>query len=184
MRHASGRACAHDALQGYIDPDPEVHSRRIIEELLAAGYRPAVWHNVVPPPFLGRGIEVLDVFDPFDFRSPALSPRQGSRPLPVHMSASCRQEHMAADRCTLFSSACCRLVSLARGWSPATHHHWPDAFKAAARTVLLTASRAAGSSDSQPSLRVLPAEVLLRILQLAAAPMSAWLPGELPLNED
>ena len=31
----------------------------------AAGYRPAVWHNVVPPPFLGRGIEVLDVFDPF-----------------------------------------------------------------------------------------------------------------------
>ena len=53
---------------------------RILEQLLAAGYRPTVWRNVAPPPFLYRGSEVLEVFDPFDFHSPALSPRQGAPP--------------------------------------------------------------------------------------------------------
>ena len=86
----------------------------------------------------------------------------------------------------------CRLVFVARGgaWSPANHHHWPDAFKAAARTLLLTASSTAGSTGDSwacgscagrgerrapASLAALPADVLLRILSLAAAPMSTWL---------
>ena len=87
---------------------------------------------------------------------------------------------------------------MARGeaWSPANHHHWPDAFKAAARTLLLLASGRAdvhvsgdGKDDDQSpqaadsndcggtgtSLADLPAGALLRIVQLAAAPMSAWL---------
>ena len=82
----------------------------------------------------------------------------------------------------------CRLVFVARGgtWSPSTHHHWPDAFKAAARTLLLTAS-CTGSGDASrkgqaaplrsgaPRLASLPADVLLRIVPLAAGPMSAWL---------
>jgi hypothetical protein len=93
---------------------------------------------------------------------------------------------------------CCRLVLVARGdaWSPATHRHWPDAFKGAARTLLLAAGRTGGgpasgiggcgvSLDARPAppggdgdnlkLAALPADVLLRILQLAAMPMSAWL---------
>ena len=53
---------------------------RIVELLLAAGYRPTVWRSVAPPPFLERGSEVLEVFDPFDFYSPTLSPRQGMPP--------------------------------------------------------------------------------------------------------
>ena len=78
---------------------------------------------------------------------------------------------------------------MARGgtWSPATHHHWPDAFKAAARALLLAGNGqgqgAAASKVSQPSslatrLPALPAEVLLRIIQLAAAPMSDWMLDE------
>ena len=87
---------------------------------------------------------------------------------------------------------CCRLVFAARGgtWSPATHHHWPDAFKAAVRTFLLAGSgaggsgsggaerggtRRAGTGGTGPGLVALPTNVLLRILQQVAAPMSAWL---------
>ncbi len=44
-------------------------------------------------------------------------------------------------------------------WSPATHRHWPDAFKAAARTLLLAANRnnanvgAASSQDVRTARR-------------------------------
>jgi hypothetical protein len=74
----------------------------------------------------------------------------------------------------------CRLVFVARAgaWSPATHHHWPGAFKATARTLLLTATRegrAAPARSGAPSLASLPADVLPRIVQPAAGPMSAWL---------
>ena len=78
-------------------------------------------------------------------------------------------------------------------WSPATHHRWPRAFKAAARTVLLPGSISAprpaehthSSQDSgqsapgdsyTPGLGCLPREVLVRVIQLAAQPMSAWMP--------
>ena len=71
-------------------------------------------------------------------------------------------------------------------WSPATHCNWPDAFKAATNTLLLACCRTVGSGagsvaasrGARPApagLASLPADVLLRILQLAAAPMSAWL---------
>ena len=81
----------------------------------------------------------------------------------------------------------CRLLFVARGsaWSPATHHHWPDAFNAAARTLLLagsrtgSADRGAGSAGSAGGggcrLALLPDSVLLHIIQPAATPMSAWL---------
>jgi hypothetical protein len=105
-----------------------------------------------------------------------------------------------------FRPAACRLVFVARGgtWSRATHHHWPDAFKAAARTLLLAGSRPSGAgrgacsgggrllpavnstTDREESpapagdsscltLAALPADALRLIVQLAAAPMSAWL---------
>ena len=47
----------------------------VVLELLAAGYRPAVWRHVAPPGFLHRGRNVLDVFDPFDFHSPEVGER-------------------------------------------------------------------------------------------------------------
>lgn len=68
-------------------------------------------------------------------------------------------------------------------WSTATHRHWPDAFKAAARTLLLAGSRTVGGRagrrrQSRPvrasRFGALPADVLLRIVQLAAEPMHAW----------
>ena len=90
--------------------------------------------------------------------------------------------------CNPACCGCCRLVFVARsgGWSPATHYHWPDAFKAATNTLLLAGSltlgtgtgNVAASRGARPApagLAALPADVLLRILQLAAAPMSAWL---------
>jgi hypothetical protein len=40
---------------------------RLVEALLAGGYRPTVWRKVAPPEFLQHGSEVLEVFDPFDF---------------------------------------------------------------------------------------------------------------------
>jgi hypothetical protein len=69
-----------------------------------------------------------------------------------------------------------------RVWSPATHHHWPDGFKAVARILLLAANRGVGSAGSTAGGRssrlpvaALPAAVLPHILQQAALPMSAWL---------
>jgi hypothetical protein len=40
---------------------------RIVELLLAAGYRPTVWRNVAPPTLPQHGSEVLQAFDPFYF---------------------------------------------------------------------------------------------------------------------
>ena len=53
----------------------EAPALRLVEALLAAGYRPTVWRNAAPPEFLQRGSEVLEVFDPFDFHSQQLSQR-------------------------------------------------------------------------------------------------------------
>jgi hypothetical protein len=66
---------------------------------------------------------------------------------------------------------------VARGgtWSPATHRLWPPAFKAAAHTLLLASGRSASDGEAPDQLAALPADALLRVLELAAAPMSAWL---------
>jgi hypothetical protein len=48
---------------------------RCLELLLDAGYRPTVYHNVVPPAFLQRGSAPLPVLDPFDFHPPATDAR-------------------------------------------------------------------------------------------------------------
>ena len=46
----------------------------VVEALLAAGYQPTVYRNTAPPAFLFRGGQVLEVFDPFDWHNPPLSP--------------------------------------------------------------------------------------------------------------
>ena len=84
-------------------------------------------------------------------------------------------------------------------WSPAEHRRFMPAFKQAARTLLLAAHRTgsvggsgSGSNSrsdgglsgegkakprsSQPLLAALPPDVLLRILGMAAYPLSAWAP--------
>ena len=54
----------------------------------------------------------------------------------------------------------------------------PPVFKAAARTLLLAAHRGAGGGAArQPALQALgalPPAVLLDVLRLAAAPLTAW----------
>lgn len=88
-------------------------------------------------------------------------------------------------------------------WSRSTHCHWLAVFKAVTRTLLLAAHRTApasssrsggrqraktggGSGSSAPGLAqrsrespscvlaALPADVLVRVIELAAAPMSSW----------
>jgi hypothetical protein len=80
-------------------------------------------------------------------------------------------------------------VAAARGgWSSTTHRHWPTALKTAARTLLLVvnrisrsraeglggASEATWHSPSASCQAALPTDVLLRIIQLAAEPLSYW----------
>lgn len=75
-------------------------------------------------------------------------------------------------------------------WTHATHQAFPPTFRAAARTaVLINGTRGFGSAPWQPRRSPrrapppspearsvsLPAEVLQRILALAAAPLSVWL---------
>ena len=50
---------------------------RMLEALRAAGYPPTVWRQAAPPDFLRlrRQGAVPEVFDPFDFSGPRLSPR-------------------------------------------------------------------------------------------------------------
>ena len=93
-----------------------------------------------------------------------------------------------------------RLIITARGepWSPATHHHWPQAFKAWVRTLLLVwrrcvarggeaargggktraARRTAAAAESAVQLARLPLELVLKVAEQAAKPMSAWLEAE------
>ena len=73
-------------------------------------------------------------------------------------------------------------------WSPQEHARFPPAFKAAARTLLLAArhgARLGGGPDEQSpgeegaegalrQLGALPAKALLRVLGVAAYPLSAW----------
>ncbi|PSC76029.1 chloride Carrier Channel family isoform A [Micractinium conductrix] len=124
---AAGRCTGADAL-------------RTVEALLAAGYRPTVWHNVPVPGLLRgavpQGSQVLQRLDPFDFYPAGLN--EG-------------------------------VLLVARGgrWSPGTHRLWPPAFKDAARTLLL-----ASAHSSQ--LEALPADAVLRVVQLTAVPMSGW----------
>jgi hypothetical protein len=98
------------------------------------------------------------------------------------------------------SCHCCRLLFVARGgtWSPSNHRLWPAAFKASIRTLLLCSNSSEGGKNnteklapaasdgsdgcsdggdgsSDVCLASLPADALLRIIHLAAAPMSAWL---------
>ncbi|KAL4437517.1 hypothetical protein ABPG77_003498 [Micractinium sp. CCAP 211/92] len=93
-------------------------------------------------------------------------------------------------------------AALHEPWSIATHSHFPRAFQAAARSLLLVAHRgsahaahvaaaggrrrsqrlrdraaaAAGSHEGACLLGMLPPGVLLRVLGLAAYPLSAWRP--------
>jgi hypothetical protein len=53
---------------------PPYSPLQVVEMLLAAGYRPTVWRNAAPPAFLECGSQVLEVFDPFDWHNPPLSP--------------------------------------------------------------------------------------------------------------
>jgi hypothetical protein len=155
----------------FVESFPQESSLHIVEQLLAAGYRPTVWRNVAPPSFLNRGRAVLRVFDPLDVHSPELSPRQGM-PSDVHAYPFEKgwqlQQLTLAMPVLLYSSNCRRLLFVARGgaWSSATHRHWPDLFKAAIRTFLLACNRI---SDGE----VMPAEVLLSIVQILAAPLPA-----------
>ena len=57
-----------------------------------------------------------------------------------------------------------------RGWSPASHPHYPEQLRATFRTVLLAA---AGGCIGLASL---PKELLLHILCLAARPLTMWVP--------
>ena len=162
----------------------ELSTLRVVEALLAAGYRPTVYRGVAPPPFLGRGSGVLEVFDPFDFHTPGLGLRQARRwPLCMHcyhaagwlaLCASLRRATVEGTSATAPIPAC-RLLFTARVggtlWSPATHHLCPDPFKAATRALLLAAGRPTGSSPRANHLAALPQGVLLHVLQLAAEPI-------------
>jgi hypothetical protein len=57
------------------EPSDIPSALRVVEALLAAGYRPTVYRNMAPLAFLFRGGQVLEVFDPFDFLWHQLSPR-------------------------------------------------------------------------------------------------------------
>lgn len=66
-------------------------------------------------------------------------------------------------------------------WAPAIHNRWPPAFHAAVRQVLKAAavhfgSDYDGSSGSgSDGLPALPPELVLRVVGMAAYPLSAWL---------
>lgn len=75
--------------------------------------------------------------------------RVGEEGLPGALSRPCRLASSAApaQSCSAAASALPRslLWMLIEGepWSPADHHHWPPAFRAAARTLLLAHRRGA-----------------------------------------
>lgn len=145
-----------------------VQAAQILEALWAAGYRPTVY--CVP--------DISAELDPFALLEAA--PRQ------LHVFGRLVLLGCFANN-DFRSPAGQRLLFLARtggAWSPAVHHHWPEAFKGAARTLLLCAaagSRLEGKLDaSQPAplaclLGSLPQDALLLVLKHAAEPLSTWM---------
>jgi hypothetical protein len=88
----------------------------------------------------------------------------------------------------------------AYGWSTELHHLWPLNFRATTRALLLSSHQSAPTISKkhgkrlsrlrqglmrssameaqqleQPGLGAVPSDVLLNIIRLSAAPMSAWL---------
>lgn len=59
-------------------------------------------------------------------------------------------------------------------WTPELHAHFPPAFKAAARTLLLAAHRR-GQANGERRLPQLPESCVQCVLEQAAAPLWQWL---------
>ena len=76
---------------------------------------------------------------------------------------------------------CCRLLELAAWqvpWEPCLHERFPPAFRRAARTLLLAQRRAAGGgppASSVSSLLSIEPELMLKVIELSAYPLSTWL---------
>ena len=69
---------------------------RVIQPLLAAGYRPTVYRHVAPPQFLKRmvgRIQMLDKLDPFDCHGPELDSTRAGLP------AICKPDAKGPTRC-------------------------------------------------------------------------------------
>ncbi|PRW58322.1 cytochrome P450 [Chlorella sorokiniana] len=123
----------------------------ILEQLLAAGYRPTVYKDVQVRRAWAEGPILHATFDPL-IGDKALDLGGKNRWLALAL------EHPA--------------------WSPAQHARFLPSFQAATRTLLLVVhrtSRTASSSSSLGSLLAsLPLDLLLRIIGLAAYPLSTW----------
>ncbi|KAL4430808.1 hypothetical protein ABPG75_006064 [Micractinium tetrahymenae] len=152
----------------------------IIELLLGSGYRPTIYRDDRPPSFLHGHPGLEGVEWSLEWELLGGEDRDGSFSALTTLPELDPFNHY---RMTADSS---RAVFVARGgtWSRESHHRWPPAFKAATRALLL-ASHASSSQRSNSSgsrarsgLAALPAEHLMRIIELSAAPMSACLKKE------
>ncbi len=70
------------------------------------------------------------------------------------------------------------------GWSRELHAHFPAAFRAAARALLLCAGQPPPPPGQPPALASLPPEIVLHIIALAATPQTDWLPPRLSPEEE
>ncbi|PRW58189.1 coproporphyrinogen III oxidase [Chlorella sorokiniana] len=123
----------------------------VLEQLLAAGYRPAVFHDVEVHTHRQLAPVRRAVFEPLS-DDPRLDVAGTNRWLALAI------EHPA--------------------WSPAQHARFLPSFRAATRTLLLvlhrTSRTGSGSSSLASLLASLPNDPLLHIIGLAAYPLSTW----------
>ena len=79
----------------------------------------------------------------------------------------------------MFCHGGCRalwILVTGRPWSHAEHQHFPPAFKAAMRTLLLAQRHGSVAVESQANpLALLPPDVLLGVIRAAAFPLSPWI---------
>ncbi|PRW44441.1 leucyl phenylalanyl-tRNA-- transferase [Chlorella sorokiniana] len=137
-------------------PSDDAQYLTLLEPLLGAGYRPAVYENV------------------------HISRDGGPATLVPHFDPIQEDAGLDLDGCNKYLW----LAIQRPDWSPAQHHRFPPAFRAAARGLLLSshrwgsASAAAGAEEaaglpSSAHLGALPRDVLLKVLCMAAYPLSA-----------
>lgn len=102
-------------------------------------------------------------------------------------AAKCRQRPPAqqpqAQTCPS-TAAPCRFLWLAAQrpeWSTETHRHFQPRFKRAVQALLLamhhTRQHRGSGSGMEQRMPALPPDLLFRILDQAAYPLSAWAPG-------
>ncbi|GAB4815881.1 hypothetical protein N2152v2_002927 [Parachlorella kessleri] len=169
------RAAAKEQ-EGWNMQEGDTRVLRTLEALLAAGYKPTVYRDVRLEP----GAQPVAIFDPIIEHPLAFSYLGNNRWLwlalgPEVWTTATHQQHPRSLKLT--SQAVLLLAARSRKGQVVQEQGEGGSYDKRQRLAVAGSpiSKACSCSGSAARLGALPDELLLRVLQLAARPLSAWL---------